>query len=173
MRVDDNISDLFFNTEHHAAYDSDDGQFLEHTPLPVLGELELAASPPPDDELVAFEWDPLMAATPGELLPPPQPAIRIVRLASTASVRAVVHRRLPWSSPVAVCVARSCAPQLRRAVQQRRVPWRCHETVLGEGLWVMAAAAPVACWAPSRCGSLPVCAPRRGKRTTMSRPPLG
>ena len=33
MRVDGNISDLFFNTEHHAAYDSDDGQFLDHDQL--------------------------------------------------------------------------------------------------------------------------------------------
>lgn len=33
MRVDGNISDLFFNTEHHAAYDSEDGQFLDHDQL--------------------------------------------------------------------------------------------------------------------------------------------
>lgn len=58
MRVDGNISDLFFNTEHHAAHDSDDGQFLDHDQLEqeatdFLAALErLGVVVPTVDELI-------------------------------------------------------------------------------------------------------------------------
>lgn len=57
MRVDGNISDLFFNTEHNAAYD-DDGDFrdydqLESEATDFLGALyNLGVSVPKVEELI-------------------------------------------------------------------------------------------------------------------------